>query len=1144
MLTSNPVITIRFYIPKDSLLIPGSNSYTAEQLCFQAAEICGISPVATHLFGLYCPDQDIWFAPSAKVKSKDKALNLYFRLRFKPSGLEKWQPSTNNSVETQLPANPFGQKELSTLNYYYHQIRQDFLSGRVLELHHSKVQSRTLGLVVTDVARHLIERGQSPQDGSYSFSDFMPSVLTNPWKMRVLKPRMMHALHECWQNSRQDVKRIKEIYVREFTALVPDYGCEQYDAQIDSDGRVWEVVLQVHPYHQLPGLRVRRKTTKENVTWTQICSIPDLCFVNVVPSNLTVEISRRNGIPQNMKFTNLARLHSFVSLLDGYYRLTEKWTVNLCVNLTTPSLSTLHSMRCHGPVGAEFAYQKLREKGKNEPGCYLLRQSDTTHGEYRLDFLNADRFPETVRILEQSEGGFRLDSKEETFPTLAKLVKDGLRPMLDVELGYCIPPSEYDKTELRLCRPPSSDVTSVVRHKVPRECIHSDDIVFTESGEDDFSGRFCLVRRAYWDREGKKRREVAVKMLKRRFENSHLKDFLLQCNRMLFWHCEAIVSSIGVMHSPDYFALVSEFLPLGRLDHYLGQYRYVLQPVDLVEAAKHLAKALWYLEEQGCIHGKIRCKYILVSQHDEHAFRIKLSGPGLIMLCDDDVHWIPPEFHHDFGLAKTSFKADIWAFGTTVWEMFSFGEAFMNGIPAAEAKEKYREGERLQLSPETHDSIKVLLKECWSADPDSRPQPQAIMRDINQIFYEVYNSRRTHSYASVYPHAEGPPSDQQSRAEPPPEAAKPDIILEGGHSGSPLIGGDPLSIRRGFKKGKGLFRLRSSEVSYDNLSSCSTSTTQSEATVQSDLGTCIDVESLVSLEENSSNIIALGSTSPLVEVSGSPWVIDSQQLVKGKPLGQGFFGEVYAASFKKWAGLKEETVAVKCMRKTSLSESLQTESGLRDLQREIEIMKSLRHPNIVEIKGLVEEPEMMLVMEYVEMGSLLTYLQTFKTKIVHAQLLKYSENIANGMQYLEEKHIVHRDLAARNILVASDDCVKISDFGLAQFTIDHYYYIKTQNRKLPMKWYAPESILYGKFSTKSDVWSYGVTLWEMFSYGQDPTLPDVSQESLGECLLRGTRLACPADCPFAVYRLMLLCWASDAHQRPAFSDIRDFLADL
>lgn len=1145
MVSANEAVRIHFYTPRDPVVIPNDGEVRiAEDLCVVAAKTCGISPVTCQLFGLYCPDLDIWFAPSAAVKDKDKTVNVHFRLRFKPPNMDRIRDDE------------------AVLNYLYHQMRQDFVCGRVPELHQSKVQSRTLGLVITDVVRHLIEMGQTPQQGNYSFSDFMPSVLVGPWKMRVLKTRMTTALNECWQNSRQNAQRVKEIYVNEFRSIVPDYVCEQFASQVDTDGRVWEVILQVNPYHpQLPGLRMRPRGPKENITWTQICSISDLCFVNMVPSNCTVEISRRNGIPQNLRFDSVSQMHSFVSLLDGYYRLTEKWTVNLCINLPTPSLTMLRAMRCHGPVGAKFAYQKLQEKGGHEAGWYLIRQSSSVYGEYRLDFLGRNAVPETLRIVQLEEGRFALDEaapEEGIYPTLAKLISEAIRPTLDVELGYCVPPSEYDKTQLLLCRPPSLDVEKSALKRDPRECIHSGALTFTENRKDELPGKFTVVRRAFLQRERNQYREVAVKALKPHLEDSHLKEFMVQCDRMLFWQCEAIVNSLGMVHSGS-FGLVCEFLPLGSLDAYLHQHRSQLQAVDLVEAAKGLARALWYLEEQGCVHGKIRCRNILVSQHEANSFYVKLSDPGLLVYMNEDIHWIPPEFYYNLNMAKSSIKADTWAFGTTLWEIFSFGEPPMAGVSITEATRRYREGERLPIPADMHEGIRLLLQECWSLDPDSRPQPQTVMRDINQIFYEVYNSRRSHSYASVYPRSSSPTGLSADSASPmlgkaasPSFAStevnrKPETIRQ--HHApigmSTTSANEALSQRRGFKWGKNPFRLQPSEVSYDNLSSCSTSTVQSEATLQSDIGTCIDVESLVSLEENADNIISFGNTSPLAEVSGSPWVIDSQQLIKGKPLGQGFFGEVYAASLKKWAGLQEETVAVKCMRKTSLLESFQSESGLRDLQREIEIMKSLRHPNIVEIKGLVEEPEVMLVMEFLEMGSLLTYLQTYRDKVTHPQLIKYSEDIANGMQYLEEKRIVHRDLAARNILVASKDQVKISDFGLAQFTdSQYYYYIRTKNRKLPMKWYAPESILYGKFSTKSDVWSYGVTLWEMFSYGEDPVIQGVTQENLGNELLQGKRLACPADCPANLYQLMLLCWASDAHKRPEFRKIKDMVHNL
>ncbi|KAJ8947272.1 hypothetical protein NQ318_014168 [Aromia moschata] len=149
-------------------------------------------------------------------------------------------------------------------------------------------------------------------------------------------------------------------------------------------------------------------------------------------------------------------------------------------------------------------------------------------------------------------------------------------------------------------------------------------------------------------------------------------------------------------------------------------------------------------------------------------------------------------------------------------------------------------------------------------------------------------------------------------------------------------------------------------------------------------------------------------------------------------------------------------------------------SCLQDFEREINIMKALDHPNIVKILGVKREPEICLVMEFVQHGSLQSYLKIYKESLQEGQLLKYALDIAKGMDYLGKKNIVHRDLAARNILVVDENHVKISDFGLAQVMgTNDYYILKTTNRELPIKWYSPESLRDGKFSTRSDVWSYG-----------------------------------------------------------------------
>lgn len=214
----------------------------------------------------------------------------------------------------------------------------------------------------------------------------------------------------------------------------------------------------------------------------------------------------------------------------------------------------------------------------------------------------------------------------------------------------------------------------------------------------------------------------------------------------------------------------------------------------------------------------------------------------------------------------------------------------------------------------------------------------------------------------------------------------------------------------------------------------------------------------------------------------------------------------------------------------------------------------LKHENIVEILGVFEEPNIMLIMEFVPHGSLESYLKIYKDRLQTRQLLNYAFDISQGMEYLGKKNIVHRDLAARNILVVDDYHVKISDFGLAQVMEKNYYILKT-NRDLPMKWYALESLTNLKFSSKSDVWSFGVTLFEMFSRGEEPNLPKfdkaapegegLEQQQIIAALEAGQRLPCPNLCPQSVYvRILYPCWDKDPHIRPTFTHLGHVIDEM
>uniref|UniRef100_A0A673GCU5 Protein-tyrosine kinase 6-like n=1 Tax=Sinocyclocheilus rhinocerous TaxID=307959 RepID=A0A673GCU5_9TELE len=154
------------------------------------------------------------------------------------------------------------------------------------------------------------------------------------------------------------------------------------------------------------------------------------------------------------------------------------------------------------------------------------------------------------------------------------------------------------------------------------------------------------------------------------------------------------------------------------------------------------------------------------------------------------------------------------------------------------------------------------------------------------------------------------------------------------------------------------------------------------------------------------------------------------------------------------------------------------------------------------------------------------------------ELIEMASQVADGMAYLEEQNSIHRDLAARNVLVGPNYICKVADFGLARIVKDPFY--SSEDKTIPYKWCAPEAISHGRFSNKSDVWSFGVLLYEMFTYGGVP-YPAFSNQEVYNMITSAYRMPSPPKCPSHIYDIMLMCWKDSAHERPDFNELRRLL---
>uniref|UniRef100_A0A8C5GAA4 Tyrosine-protein kinase n=1 Tax=Gouania willdenowi TaxID=441366 RepID=A0A8C5GAA4_GOUWI len=941
---------------------------------------------------------------------------------------------------------------------YYLSSNLFFISWIHIPVSH-EFQEECLGMAVLDMMRLAKERGQSLKDiyKDASYKSFLPkeiqsciqeyNILTRK-RIRFCFRRFIEQFKECVAS----VSNLQLKYLINLETLLPALHSESFQDMLG-------LLDVMHWSDYSPVLCPQELQT--------YCDFSEVIDISIKQGNKEgsaesriVTLTRQDNQILELDFHSVSEALSFVSLVDGYYRLVADANHYLCKEVAPPRLMECIHSHCHGPVSMDFTIGKLRRFG-NHQGLYILRCSPKDYDKYFMSFVyNTMVDYKHCQILKTELGEYILSGSKKSFGSLKELLhcyhKEALRTDgYTFQLNRCCPPSPKDKSNLLICRnnqgvevplSPSlhkHNISQMVFHKIRKE-----DLVINESlGQGTFTKIFCGVRKELGDYGEVHQIDVVIKILDKA-HRSFSESFFEAASMMSQLSYKHLLLNYGVCLSL-LDMMVQEYGKFGSLDTYLKKNRSSVNIIWKLEVAKQLAWAMHYLEDKNLIHGNVCAKNVLLIRKEDRKTGslpfIKLSDPGISItvlpkeVLVERIPWVPPECIND--PQNLSLATDKWGFGTTLWEICSGGDKPLCTLDCS--KNLFYE-DRHQLPAPKWTELANLINSCMDYEPSHRPSFRAVIRDLNSLF-------------------------------------TPDYEL--------LVESDMVPNRtRGF---------------------------------------------------------------------GFPWASENQEpahfeerhLIFLKQLGKGNFGSVDMCRYDPLQDSTGEVVAVKKLQHS-------TAEHLRDFEREIEILKSLQHENIVKYKGVCYSAgrrNLRLIMEYLPFGSLRDYLIKHKGRFDSNKLLHYASQVCKGMDYLAMKRYIHRDLATRNILVESEMRVKIGDFGLTKvLPHDKEYYTVREPGESPIFWYAPESLTESKFSVGSDVWSFGVVLYELLTYSDKSRSPPlVFMEKMGnekqgqmivyhliDLLKQGYRLPAPDNCPKEVcYFYCFTCWNSNPRLRPDFKTL-------
>uniref|UniRef100_A0A8C5C9B1 Tyrosine-protein kinase n=1 Tax=Gadus morhua TaxID=8049 RepID=A0A8C5C9B1_GADMO len=1005
---------------------------TAEDVCDLNVSNIGITPLCSVLFALYDPLACCWYSPNHVFTPDKTSLVLHYRMSI-----------TWNERQLFIPI-PLGMA--------------------VLHLSHEAARRECSITEVSDKISFLdcIPKSFSQHIGRNNF-------LTRLRINRVFANFVRNFQRQTADNGRLGFQDVMYKYIYTLEHLAPNFATETFSVSHMATKRdgygggsnshsfyaygnstsnidallAHEVLVSGTKgilWRKSLGQKVSKKAKQQNnqpndnraKEWQHFCDFPEISHITISGEAVCISTQDNHSMEVHMNSTLEAR--SFISLLDGYFRLTADAHHYLCHEVAPPRVVMSAANGLHGPMQEEFAMLRLKKEAM-EDGVFLLRWSALDYHRILLAD-GSTSVHKQFRILQRGSK-YSLESWDQEFSSVKELI-EGLRSLVlrsgadSFTLKKCCLPRTADKS----IHPSSSDVPHMRFHQIKEQ--HMGPGTWTNI----FSGRFLVTGEGNDEDEeynnnlnDPKGNRVVLKILDQSHKEMSFAFFdtaslmsQVSHNHLVFVHGVCVGTEI---------IMVEEFVEFGPLDVFLRKERASVSPQWKFIAAIQLASALSYLESKKLVHGNVCAKNILVArrglEHQTTPF-VKLSDPGIALnvLSREErlerIPWIAPECVQSG--APIGNTADQWSFGVTLLEICNNGDVPMSGFTYLEKEQFYQQKGRL-VEPQSPE-LASFISMCLTYEPVERPSFRTVLRELS-------NS----------PNLDFAPSG-------------------------------PFTI----------------------------------------------------LDQS---------------------VFHKRYLRKMRDLGEGHFGKVTLCMYDPNNDGTGEHVAVKALKHDGGGN--QHECWLK----EIDILKSLYHANIVKYKGCCTElggKVVQLIMEFLPLGSLKEYI--IGCKIGVPQCLLFAGQICQGMEYLQSKRYIHRDLAARNVLVENDNLVKIGDFGLTKHIPEEKeYYRVRDDGESPVFWYAVECLRESKFSFSSDVWSFGVTLYEILTRC-DPAMnpPKKLTEMLGNAhgqmvvtalislLERRKTLPCPKDCPHEVYMLMKQCWNVEPGQRPSFKSLIESIATI